>query len=262
MGVAGRYSLLRERRRLTLGDGREIEFDQVVDPRARRLKLIVSERGVRLTLPRGVPAAEATRFLEAHRGWLGQQLRARDQKQSAAAGPLQFGEVGAFRLRGVETELRWSLAPRAGASLHPDHVLLSCPAPERIDRSQAALSELLLAEARRDLGGWLTKHLPSLSRAPLSVRIRPLSSLWGSLSARDGLSLDLALVLAPPPAFEYVLVHELCHLLQRNHSAAFWREVAVRFPAYAEQRAWLRSNGLGLKAELARLLGRQKAHPS
>jgi hypothetical protein len=73
--------------------------------------------------------------------------------------------------------------------------------------------------------------------------------------APDGtVSLDLSLVLGPPAAFEYVLVHELCHLIHANHSAAFWREVEARSPGWREERTFLRSDGgLGLKAQLRAL---------
>ena len=83
-----------------------------------------------------------------------------------------------------------------------------------------------------------------------SITIRPLTSLWGSLAPDDRMRLDLALVLAPPPAFEYVLVHELCHLIQANHSAAFWFEVEQRCPDWAAQRDLLRVRGRPLKARL------------
>lgn len=68
------------------------------------------------------------------------------------------------------------------------------------------------------------------------------------------MSLDLALILAPPAAFEYVLVHELCHLIQPNHSAAFWQEVELRLPDWRTQRRWLREDGMQVKRELRRLL--------
>ena len=67
-------------------------------------------------------------------------------------------------------------------------------------------------------------------------------------------SLDLALLLAPPRAFEYVLVHELCHLLHANHSRRFWREVEARWPDWRAERDYLRGEGLALKARLSRLL--------
>ena len=68
------------------------------------------------------------------------------------------------------------------------------------------------------------------------------------------MSLDLALVLARPSAFEYVLVHELCHLIHADHSPAFWREVSARWPAWREERGYFRGHGPQLKAGLRHLL--------
>ena len=104
------------------------------------------------------------------------------------------------------------------------------------------------------LPGRVPLTVPGLPRPPSNFRLRPLSSLWGSLSPGDVLSLDLSLVLGRPSAFEYVLVHELCHLVHANHSRAFWREVEARWPGWREERDYLRGDGLALKGQLARLI--------
>jgi predicted metal-dependent hydrolase len=95
---------------------------------------------------------------------------------------------------------------------------------------------------------------PSLPRAPARVRLKVMSSQWGSLAPDGSMALDLALVLGRPSAFEYVLVHELCHLLQANHSPAFWHEVEARFPAWRAERDYFHAQGRRLKAQLRRLL--------
>jgi predicted metal-dependent hydrolase len=87
------------------------------------------------------------------------------------------------------------------------------------------------------------------------VRLKVMSSQWGSLAPDDSVALDLSLVLARPSAFEYVLVHELCHLLHPDHSRAFWREVEARFPAWRNERDWVHSHGRQVKATLRALLG-------
>ncbi len=81
-----------------------------------------------------------------------------------------------------------------------------------------------------------------------------MSSQWGSLAPDGSMALDLALVLGRSEAFEYVLVHELCHLIQPNHSPAFWHEVEQRFPAWREQRDYFQLEGRRLKAMLRQLL--------
>src|SRR5690606_568131 len=76
------------------------------------------------------------------------------------------------------------------------------------------------AQARADIGRWLPAYLPGLPRPPRRIRLRVLSSQWGSLAPDGTLTLDLALVLGRPSAFHYVLVHELCHLVHADHSRA------------------------------------------
>ncbi len=100
----------------------------------------------------------------------------------------------------------------------------------------------------------MPRYLPGLPRAPARVRLKVMSSQWGSLSPDGSLALDLSLVLGQPRAFEYVLVHELCHLVHANHSPAFWHEVEARFPAWREQRGYFNAHGRRLKAGLRALL--------
>jgi predicted metal-dependent hydrolase len=255
--MAGRATIQRERISLALADGRAVDIERVRDPRARRLRLLVGERGVRLTVPRGASLAEAQAFLGQHRDWLDRQLQKRRDDTPRVA--LQRDICAELPLRGESLPLRWQCGRYAHLDLAPGELRMTLPAaaPERVARR--LLRDFYLQQARADLARWLPTYLPELPRAPSVLRLRPLRSLWGSLSASNALSLDLSLVLGPPRAFEYVLVHELCHLLQRNHSPAFWLEVEHRFPDWRVQRAWLRGAGMALKGRLDALLGEPPA---
>jgi predicted metal-dependent hydrolase len=80
------------------------------------------------------------------------------------------------------------------------------------------------------------------------IRIGDQRTLWGSCSARGTLSFNWRLILAPLEVVDYVVVHELCHLLVPNHSPSFWSLVERRRPGWREQRAWLREYGPELLA--------------
>jgi len=80
------------------------------------------------------------------------------------------------------------------------------------------------------------------------IEIRDQRTRWGSCSARGTLSFNWRLALAPYEVLDYVVVHELCHLRQPNHSPRFWELVAARRPHWREQRAWLRNHGAELLA--------------
>lgn len=255
-----------KRRELVLGEGMVVPLVQVRDRRSRRLRLTVSERGVRLSVPWRVSERVAQAFVHDHAGWItAQWQRFRDTRAAVA---WQFGAVDALPLLGETVPLDWAEARSAriervvatdpgGATSPAGHARLRFHAPRAASPAalRRALLEFYAAEARAAIHRWLPAYLPELPRPPREFRVRALSSLWGSLAPDGTVSLDLSLVLGPPAAFEYVLVHELCHLIHANHSAAFWREVEARCPAWREVRAFLRSDGgLGLKAQLRALV--------
>ncbi|TML44589.1 MAG: M48 family metallopeptidase [Actinobacteria bacterium] len=80
------------------------------------------------------------------------------------------------------------------------------------------------------------------------IRIGGQRTLWGSCSSRGTLSFNWRLVLAPLDVLDYVVVHELCHLLVANHSRCFWTLVERQRPHWRDQRAWLRDHGPELLA--------------
>ena len=235
-----------------LPDGNEIDVLRVRHPRARRIKISVSERGVRLTLPMRASLRAADAFLHEHRDWIVLQLPRWHASDHAAL----FGrDTTTIPLRGESVPLRWEAGRYACARRDEHGVAIALLASASDASTRRALKEFYLAEARADIGRWLPNYLPTLPRAPTAIRLRPMSSLWGSLSARDALSLDLSLVLGKPAAFEYVLVHELCHLLHRNHKRAFWREVEARGHDWRTQRDYLHAEGAMLKSGLRGLIG-------
>jgi predicted metal-dependent hydrolase len=80
------------------------------------------------------------------------------------------------------------------------------------------------------------------------ITFRNQRSRWGSCSVRGELSFNWRLVLAPHDVLDYVVVHEVCHLVEHNHGPAFWKLVGRRRPGYCEPKEWLDANGWELLA--------------
>ena len=78
------------------------------------------------------------------------------------------------------------------------------------------------------------------------ITIKDTKSRWGSCSYQGNLNFCWRLVLAPEEVLDYIVVHELCHRLEMNHSARFWAEVGRVLPEYEKSKAWLKENGLAL----------------
>jgi len=239
----------RDQLRLVMDDGAEITLTRVRDPRAKRIKLTVTERGARLTLPPRASLAAGAQFLDQHRDWLAAQLAA-----CTDAAPLRRDLTTHLPLRGQQVPLHWQPGRFVHLIEHESALHFSCPAHARQTALTRALRDFYIANAHADLGRWLPKYLPALPRPPSRIRLKALSSQWGSLAPDGTLTLDLALILGQPFAFEYVLVHELCHLIHANHSRAFWDEVEQRSPNWRSARDDLRERGRVLKVQLHALL--------
>jgi hypothetical protein len=81
---------------------------------------------------------------------------------------------------------------------------------------------------------------------PQSVTVKTYRARWGSCNLRREIQFNWALIMAPPAVIDYVIVHELCHLVQHNHSPAFWQLVASFMPNFQTHRQWLKQYGLSL----------------
>lgn len=75
------------------------------------------------------------------------------------------------------------------------------------------------------------------------ITIRNQKTRWGSCSGKGNLNFNCLLMLTPEPVQDYVVIHELCHRKEMNHSQKFWAEVAKVMPDYKEKRKWLKEHG-------------------
>ena len=111
------------------------------------------------------------------------------------------------------------------------------------------VSEAEARRAVRELVAMVIDDEASALRVkPKRVQIRDQRSRWGSCSTTGTLSFNWRLVLAPFEVLDYVVVHELCHMREANHSGRFWKLVEVRRPDWRAQRDWLDQHGPELMA--------------
>ncbi len=243
---------------LTLDDGATLDVLMQRHARARRIKLSVDERGARLTLPSRASERAALDFLQAHTDWLQAQWRA---LHVDAAQPLRVGITSALPLRGENHPIQWRPARLTRLLVTDEGVRFEVRGLEGLSGQPAtpavhrALRDFYEAQARGDIAHWLPKYAAGLPSPVSRINIKRMSSQWGSLSSSRVMALDLALILARPSAFEYVLVHELCHLIHHDHSRAFWREVEHRFPDWRDERDYFHVQGRQLKATMRMLCG-------
>ena len=121
------------------------------------------------------------------------------------------------------------------------------PKVEKLGEEELAA---LKKRARRVFLARAAYYAPVVGVSYSRITVRSQRTKWGSCSSKGGLNFNCLLLLAPTEVLDYVVVHELCHRLEMNHSARFWAEVERVLPDYAAARQWLRQNGGSLLARL------------
>ena len=228
------YRLKRSRRRRTVG--------LKLDP----------EHGLVVHCPQSVSRRRLEEVLHRNSKWIrekSQQAEARrnamPQVRWAPGAPLPFQGIhyplelffrGSKReLRLVEGRLRLVLPAKVSAGLSEgelrDHLHFSF----RVSARETVESRVAFFEK-------------AVGVKPRSIRIKGQKTRWGSCSVRGILNFNWRLILAPPPVLDYVVVHELCHLVHLDHSRQFWARVGAVLPTYPEARAWLTEHGPALYA--------------
>lgn len=228
----------------------------IASPADRTTIEIVVERDASLVLkaPHGVTVERATQFVSAKRGWVYRKLA---EKDALTGPPIVKQIVEGEGLAYLGRSYRLTLTPQAGA----DRSERGHPAPQaphgqpnqaelpevRLDRGRfhmsAADADRGAAAMRRwytDVGGqWLRRRIrpwaARLGEDIVRVEVRDLGYRWGSARPTNGpqrINVHWATLQLPPSLIDYVLVHELAHLQETNHTPAFWTTVSRLMPGY------------------------------
>lgn len=204
--------------------------------RARRYILrVTNEQTVRITVPRGGDRSGALALLEKHRPWVLGRLRAIRDERRRLEQPWGSGTLIWFR--GGRTPLR-------DASGHPGYILgnLEIVHSPRHDSVRALVLEALRTVAREELPQRVAELGSLTPLKPVRTMVRAQRTRWGSCSAKGTISLNWRLIQVPTEVRDYVVIHELCHLSQMNHSPKFWELVRCLCPQYRSHERWLRDH--------------------
>jgi len=201
--------------------------------RAKRLALKVSrlDGAVTLTLPLRASKRSGLAFLADRADWLRNAVEGLEGPVTVDLGT-QIPIEGALR----------ALAPAAVRTARIDDDRLIVPQ----GRPALAAQAYLKLRARDRLAERVAVHAQALGRPHGKLTLRDTRSRWGSCTPSGDLMFSWRLIMAPPRILDYVAAHEVAHLVQMNHSAAFWAEVQNLFPAHQEARRWLKAHGAAL----------------
>lgn len=214
--------------------GREVPLNVRRNPRARRLTLRLDQTSgaAQLSLPRGVALAEGLDFARSRTDWILAQLDSLPPR-------VPFAEGARVPYLGEPHQIRRAPWARRGVWREAGNIWVSGFA-EHLSRR---VTDHLRQEARRELSGRARDKAAGIGRRVSRVSIRDTRSRWGSCSSDGELNFSWRLILAPEAVLDYVVAHEVAHLVHLNHGPRFWALVDTLTAEVAGPRRWLRENG-------------------
>ncbi len=199
--------------------------------RARRYVLRMTPEGaLRITVPRGASVAGGVAFATGQGAWIARE-RARRLLRSGA-----WSEGGLVWFRGQHVPV---VLAETTITIGSEVM----PRPRGAGQPRDAFESALRTVANTDLPARCLDMAQVHGLTVSRVTIRNQRSRWGSCSSRGAIALNWRLVQMPPDVSDYVILHELMHLKQPNHSRKFWREVAAVCATWRESEAWLKRHG-------------------
>jgi len=209
----------------------------IVRSRRRTISLeITPDAALVIRAPLRTPESYITRLIEEKQDWIGKKMA--EVKCRPVAGRKRFTEGEQFLFLGTEYPLVILSGSDAPVSLAKSFFIgeQSLPVARDLFRAWYVEKAKVLVPAR------VAGFAAILDYRPKKIRISDTRRRWASCSTSGTLSFCWRLILAPPEVIDYVIVHELVHMRQPDHSPRFWEKVGQAMPDYKKHREWLRTN--------------------
>ncbi len=221
---------------------RRVRVVMIRNPRARRYVLRLRPDGsARVTIPCGGSAAEARSFAERSTAWVEGALRRQADRPKR---PTEWRLGAEILFRGEKVKFE-AISTGECSHIRFGTEVLNLRDPAEDLRS--AIERHLWKLAGQELPPLVLEHAALQGLTVRRVTVRSQRSRWGSCSRRGTISLNWRIIQAPSFVRDYLILHELMHMRQMNHSARFWNEVERVCPGYQAAERWLKQNSALLR---------------
>lgn len=206
----------------------------------RRLAMRIDDRGLAVGAPRTVPLAEIEAFLHSHADWVLAKLD--EHAGRAVQRHLPIHDGARLPVLGAEVRVRVTAGGNRGYFNADELWLAARPTADLSLLARRALQRRALEHFRPRLIDMATQ----IGRAAPPLGLSSARTRWGSCSTCSGIRLNWRLIHLPPAPIDYVIAHEVAHLVEMNHGPRFWRLVESIYPDWRVARETLKQEGAAL----------------
>jgi len=238
-------------KRETSIDGQTITYTVKRSLRAKRVRLEVRpQTGLTAVVPHAYKIGQLPRLLKSKERWISNNLaRYRHFQSLSTKKELKSGDTVPYLGRDLELVKRENHSGAGSITLEVNTLLVS-PKLFKNGILELALERWYRTQAAKLISERIDKLSFQMGISYRRIVIRGQKTRWGSCSHKKNISFNWKLIMAPEPVIDYVIIHELTHLKEMNHSKRFWELVAQYCPRWREYKNWLKQHEADLTARL------------
>ena len=231
-----------------VAEGKKIPI-KVYHEHRRNVRASIGKKAAILRMPWMLPPDEQRKQLEWFGKWLQKQFKNNDDLQDRYFGKgYQDGDTLKVGEREYLIAIKTTKRKSHNAKLRNGVIQLQLSELDSGSGLQNAIKHLLSRVVGQDFKESMTRRVLELNNLYFkkditSVNFKYNTSNWGSCSSKGNLNLSTRLLFAPDDVIDYVIIHELAHLIELNHSDRFWKLVYDAMPDYKDKEKWLKDNG-------------------
>ena len=218
---------------------------EVLRSRRKTSVLYIVGDQLQIRVPNRVRDRKIVEILETKERWI--RNKAIQLQNQPVNKEREFISGESFALFGKNLKLKVVEGGRVGTKLDGDYLLTNVRASEigeaRKFRIKTYIEKWYIQEAYKRLKEKVIRYSEIIRVSPREMKVRNYKTRWGSCDMKGRLTFNFHLIKAPHSIVDYVVIHELCHIIQPNHSKFFWNEVAKFDPSFKSHKKWLKGNG-------------------
>lgn len=223
-------------------------FELVRSSRRRSISIEIAKAQVVVRAPYFVAKTDIEKFVREKSLWVQQKL-AQQEQQLSDLPQYTFADRSSMPFLGEQLTLVVHKQHRADVVRYGDKLLVILSSRSRLAPEEQ--TKRLVCQWYQEQALTLLQSKTDIAAAQLGVKyagitLKATRSKWGHCTAQGAIQYNWQILLAPEPVVDYLVAHEVSHLLHHNHSAAFWSVVARLCPEYKNRRAWLKAHGMQL----------------
>lgn len=223
----------------------DFPFETIRTDRVKSASIDVEDNLVKVTVPKNLSDERIEELIKGRTLWIKQKLAL--QATAIISKPKEYVDGEAFAYLGRNYRLKCVNGTEESVKLRSGYLNVTTKNGKRnSEHIKAAIEQWYRTKALSRLVDKTKRYSAILKVEPTSINLKDYKAMWGSCSPKGVVSYNWKIILAPHKIVDYIVVHELCHLIEPNHSSKYWKQVRSVIPDYENSKEWLKNNGSSL----------------